>query len=300
MPPEAVEIFHYKLSKVATRSTLQPKLHFLDVYIHFSSTKVHTKALIDSGCAKTAISQRLYNSFPTKPHKKLKQISIQTCDGTTHGIDGIIDITITIGKRQRLTISMEVMIIKTLTDDFLLGLDFLSSKFVNKITPSHIHFQLSDETIEEEFITTTYPTMTIRLQQSFQMGPNEEKVIHTQIPGIHHLTQPFNILPHRHNILQITHFYDQNDTINTRLTNNSDTHVTLQPQTPLIQISKADYTDLEDIETRTNKPYVQPSITEYIEKSKHDNRSRPSYNSTTIYRLTIHRTFRPSTLYHQR
>jgi len=111
----------FKLSKVATRSTFQPKLHFLDVYILHENNSTHTTALIDSGCAKTAMSKNFYNKLPHKPNlQQNTSINIQTCDGTTHGINGTTTITMVIGKQKAFKVTMEIMVVNNLADDLLL------------------------------------------------------------------------------------------------------------------------------------------------------------------------------------
>jgi len=53
----------YKLSSLATRSIFQPQLKFIQVKIFVFQTSFSVKALVDSGCAKTAISSTLFKHF---------------------------------------------------------------------------------------------------------------------------------------------------------------------------------------------------------------------------------------------
>ena len=123
-----------------------PKLHYLVLSLLVGkNNNIHVKALIDTGCAKTAISQTLYEklSEQTKHTMKTNQnIKIQTCDGTQHNILGTVEIIFEIvGTGTRFCI--KTLIIPQLADDFLLGLDFLSSPFVEKITQEHVHIHKS-------------------------------------------------------------------------------------------------------------------------------------------------------------
>ena len=253
----------FKLSKVATRQTFQPKLHFLDIYIYHKDKEIHTKALIDSGCAKTAMSKNFYNKLPYKPNLQQKtSIHIQTCDGTTHGINGTTIIQMTIGTQKALKVKMEVMIVHNLADDLLLGLDFLSSKYVQKITPTSIYLQNQDETICENFIETTYPSMSMNISTQVSLPPNHQHVETRQIAGIHPMTTSYKAIPELNKLITIDPFPEADGQVTIKLTNKSQHHVNIDANEPLIKIFKTDIINEENMDNG----YFKPSITTYIEK----------------------------------
>jgi len=66
--------------------------------VEVDKVKFPIKALVDSGCAKTAISTKLYEKLIKVSNIPIKEskVKIQTCDGTTHQIKGLAEITFTI------------------------------------------------------------------------------------------------------------------------------------------------------------------------------------------------------------
>jgi hypothetical protein len=252
----------FKLSKVATRSTFQPKLHFLDIFITHAHKEIQTKALIDSGCAKTAMSMNFYNKLPYKPTlQKKNSIHIQTCDGTTHGINGTTLINLTIGKQKLFQVTMDIMVVHNLADDLLLGLDFLSSTFVQKITPTAIYLKCQDKTICEKFIETTYPTMAISVSNKIQIPPNEHRIVTEQIAGIHSMTSTFTATPEPNRLITIDSFPEADGHVTIKLTNKTDQTVYANPSDSLLTITKTEVI----VEEGSEEPYYKPPITSYIE-----------------------------------
>ena len=265
MPQQRNEDNHqiFKLSKVATRSTFQPKLHFLDVYILHAHKDTHTTALIDSGCAKTAMSKNFYDKLPYKPHLQQKtSIQIQTCDGTTHGINGTTTITMAIGKQKAFQVTMEIMVVNNLADDLLLGLDFLSSSYIQKITPEAIYLDYRNKTICERFIETTYPTLSVKLPRQIEIPPNDYHLVTEQIAGIHPMTTHFKIKTVRDDAITIEPFPDTDGNVTIKLTNKTERPISINTTKPLITITKTDIVKKTD----QDKMYYKPKIETYIEK----------------------------------
>ena len=153
----------FYITKTAIRTiNTSPQLHYLDINI--TNTKhimTPTKALVDTGCAKTAISSQFFDAIKTHYDyviEKQPHINIQTCDGTNHSIHGTVDIDIIVGKTAKLPIKINVLIIPNLADNFLLGLDFLASPAIDKITPTCLYMTTAtDEILSEKFTTITFP-----------------------------------------------------------------------------------------------------------------------------------------------
>jgi len=69
----------YKLSRMATRTVFQPQLKFVNVTIILNDKSFEVKALMDSGCAKTAISYKLFQNLQ-KHCPSLKQKNFKCSD----------------------------------------------------------------------------------------------------------------------------------------------------------------------------------------------------------------------------
>ncbi len=152
----------YKLSVLATRINFQPQLNFLNAHIFLNNKIISFKALIDTGCARTALSTKAFQKVSkTDTGLQLSQsnINIQTCDGTTHKIAGIVNLDIALGRPQSIKFNINIMVVEHLADDFLIGSDILNSILITKTTPKSIHLKdpQTGQTCIEDFQTTTFP-----------------------------------------------------------------------------------------------------------------------------------------------
>lgn len=177
----------YKLSRLATRLVFQPKLQYLQTTIYLPNKNVvKVKSLVDSGCAKTAMSKALYLKInQLDPHVKLNstKAQIQTCDGTTHGVEGIITLKVSIDKKTHIIFTINILVISGLADDFIIGSDILTSNLVEKSTPTQIHLKCpsTNDLVAETFEITKFPIQKVSpVQSTFHLlkgfKPNEHTV----------------------------------------------------------------------------------------------------------------------------
>jgi len=173
----------YAISNMAIRK-LQciPKLHFLTITIITNNGPIITKALIDTGCAKTAISSSLYHEINAKEPTELSEnpnIRIQACDGSKHNIAGTTNIKIRIAN-MKTTNTINVLVIPSLADQFLLGLDYLTSNAVQTMTATHITMTESDQTtITTPFQSIEYKTMSINTLKPKTIVPIQDEYMNT-------------------------------------------------------------------------------------------------------------------------
>jgi len=260
---------NYRINKVDIQGIFRPKLHYLDVYIEHDGHQTHTRALVDSGCAKTVMSFKLYNNMPRKPNLKQTNAHIQTCDGTTHGIKGTFKTKLMIGKRQIIEIYIDIMVVDGLADDLLLGLDFLGSDMVGKITPTAIYVWMPNEETEvkEKFIETIYPTLPLKITKEIDILPNTLLTYNTTV--LYFNQDQIRIIPHPMITILDSKIKDGN--IQLQIANTTDETISfparaaiakIQTTDRIIDASMDEY--LEDKEL-AEKGYHKPSITNYIE-----------------------------------
>ena len=98
-----------------------------------AEAKVHVLALHDSGCAKTIISQKIFDKLLAQGHIEIKQPErptvIVSCTGEAKSITGLADILLHFEGINNVKKSFELNVIvhSGITQDFLLGRDFTGS-----------------------------------------------------------------------------------------------------------------------------------------------------------------------------
>jgi len=117
----------FKITRLSYKIDNAPKLHYLDVFILDNNNweVASTKALIDTGCAKTAISSEFHdhiNKINLTPIVSKPSVNIQTCDGTTHPVAGTVDINLAIGKSKEILLTINALVVPNLADNLLIGL----------------------------------------------------------------------------------------------------------------------------------------------------------------------------------
>ncbi|MEY2832904.1 MAG: gag-polyprotein putative aspartyl protease, partial [Cyanobacteriota bacterium] len=212
------------MSKLATRLIFQPQLQYLPVIINDKNDQTMVKALVDSGCAQTAISSKLYkNLLKINPALQLRKCNarIQTCDGTTHGIDGIALLNLTIGDQKLITIHTNVMVVANLADEMLIGSDILQSSLVAKTTPKAIYFKSpqTKKVVIEPFKITVFPMQPIKICQIGMLPPNRSLIMGTTISGFKSLESAISISNQDNNPFKITKIAMDRDEITIKVTN---------------------------------------------------------------------------------
>jgi Reverse transcriptase (RNA-dependent DNA polymerase)/RNase H-like domain found in reverse transcriptase/Integrase core domain len=104
----------------------------------------HTKALVDTGCAKTAMSLKFFERFEKEAGQQLPltkpNISIVSCTGQATKIHGITTIRLILNEIENYSIITTAMVVDGLSDDFVIGQDIIGSKHVEALRADTIDF----------------------------------------------------------------------------------------------------------------------------------------------------------------
>ncbi len=272
-PPRIAKIYHLK-----SAINNMPQLHYLDVYIVNDNNEIltSTKALVDTGCAKTALSSKFFKTISIKtPITKTPLINVQTCDGTHHSVEGTVDLSVIIGQSKQIRTTINVLIIENLADDLLLGLDFLASKIIHKITPNAIYMKQDSSIIIEEFCKVDFLINTIKpagryvepnqiATMMWKMPENNEQTIKCMKikPGLMLIEQPTL----KNNIFMAKLFNTSNNCISL---NCNDNILKIRKMQFPLSIPHDEYMTLDEYDHTVKKfkdnGFHQPSITSYIE-----------------------------------
>jgi len=270
----------FKISKLAIRTTFEPRLYYLDIILDKSKANFPTQALIDTGCAKSAMSYLTFEKLH-KLNSNLRisnsKAKIETCDGTSHPIIGFVTIDISFMKGDFNLQNQQIMVIKQLSDSFLLGSDILGSSYVSKIQHPEIHFTDGSTNFVETMRIKRFPQLQMKTLRELQISPNKSFPLVTEIIGYKQLIQPIEItscIPQ----LQIKSVNLEDNCITTTLVNDSKNKLKISTDTPLINLNKSTFeTSLPNDEYMSNEEkfkaletfqqdgIFQPSITSFIE-----------------------------------
>jgi len=113
----------------SNNKTIKPKVY----------TYVETQVLIDTGCVGSAISKQLFDKLKegeTSQQFNKSDISIRSCNGNVDPIAGMTKVRLHFDPKTY--VDLDVMISAKLTNDFILGYDFLGSEHVRKIRNNNI------------------------------------------------------------------------------------------------------------------------------------------------------------------
>jgi len=148
------------------QNELTATIHHLEISIFEPHSMVHlgqTKVLIDTGCSMTSISQNFYNQLNSKNllelYKSQVDVTTTTCDGSENNIAGITTILVAFNTKEITSsfgVPINVLVIPNLANNMILGLDFLSSKYVSKMTSDKIHYKIGNFQTSESFNKETY------------------------------------------------------------------------------------------------------------------------------------------------
>ena len=120
----------------------EPRLYYINTILSIKDIFIPVSALIDTGCAKSAMSKLTFNKL--NPNNSIliqdSTAKIQTCDGTSHAITGFITVNISFPDTLFQLKAQQIMIVEKLSDDFIIGSDILGSQSVSKIQTPLIYF----------------------------------------------------------------------------------------------------------------------------------------------------------------
>ena len=141
-------------------SNFTPQLLYLQIRIEPITPTNHRElneqpslqvyALIDTGCAKSAISKKCFDTFNTQlgqnlPFKEIQNIKLVGCTGEEQQIYGATTIKYVVDEKRNISFNATIIIVDKLASPVIIGQDILGSEFVLAITKTSIHFQGPDE-----------------------------------------------------------------------------------------------------------------------------------------------------------
>ena len=255
-------------------------IHHLEVSIYDPTTIDYlgkTKCLVDTGCSMTSISSTFFNQINSKGtltvDKPNTNITTTTCDGSENEIAGITTIMIGFNaKRQSRSfgININVLIIPNLQSKMILGLDFLASQYIDKMTPNKIYYNYKGQIISENFDKTTFAIN--KHSDSATVAPNNyiEVTIPLELESASYKFTPTI------NLLQIhsTTFNENSATF--KLKNSSPYNIEFPLEKPIVAINQIKNTikydeymdDSELLQAESlmlDTGNFQPSLTSFIE-----------------------------------
>ena len=257
----------------------EPRLYYINIILSIKDTFIPVTALIDTGCAKSAMSKLTFNKL--NPNNSLiihnSTAKIQTCDGTSHAITGFITINISFPDTLFQLKSQQIMIVEKLSDDFIIGSDILGSQSVSKIQTPLIYFTDGIEEFKVKMNIVTYPEFQFSAVNKVSLLPQQEYQIVTPLKGFKTNETPIRIISDIPQLTIARIAYEDNKIITT-ISNNNRNKLTIEPTKPLIRIQKAklqqvipkdEYMDQDELDKSFDlfkeQGFYQPSVTAYIE-----------------------------------
>ena len=265
-----------------TQSEFVATVHHLEVSI-FDPLSIEylgkAKCLVDTGCSMTSISSTFFNQLNSKGTLKVDKpqsnITTTTCDGSENEIAGITTLMIAFNTKDKVRsfgVKINVLIIPNLQSNMILGLDFLSSNYINKMTPNKIFYDYRGQIISEYFDKTTFKIE--KHSENAVVAPN----------NFIQLTIPFESKSTKYkftpliNFLQIheTSFHKNSATF--KLINNSPFNIEFPKDRPIVAVNQIksktttqfdEYMDdrelLQSESLMLDTGNFQPSLTSFIE-----------------------------------
>lgn len=268
------------MSTLAFRKSFEPRLYYLEIILTIDNYHYPVKALIDTGCAKSAMSKQTFETIKQMAQNfKLSHSSakIQTCDGTSHTIMGFTTVTISFVNTHFSLTDQQVMVIAQLSDNFIIGSDILGSKYVKKIQTPHIYFTDGTNDFPQLMTQIRYPDLQFKSISPMTIGPNQTIQISQEIVGFKPLVNPIIATPGVPN-LKIANLSIENNAIITDLINTTCDKITIPENTNLLDISKSNFNQsmpndeymndderLSAYNSFREDGVFQPSVTSFIE-----------------------------------
>ena len=270
----------FKMSKLAFRTTFEPRLYYLQILISNATNFYSVRALIDTGCAKSAMSNNCFQALKRiSPKLKIAESNakIQTCDGTNHNIVGFVTINISFPNATFRLVEQQVMVVEQLSDDFIIGSDILGSRCVLKIQPPNVVFTDGKTEFPQRMLQVNYPNLSMKTISQVTLEPLEYLKVTTELTGFKSLVNPVRASSCCEG-LQISNLSIDNDEVVTTMTNVSGAPITVPENKQLLRICKSSFhqslpndeymNEIEKIAAfnafRDDGVY-QPSVTAFIE-----------------------------------
>jgi len=264
--------------------TLVATIHHLEVSIFETPSMNHlvsTRTLVDTGCSMTSISLSFYNSLNINKTLSLSQpsasVTTTTCDGSENNIAGITTIMVAFNIKnpsKTFAIPLDVLVIPNLTNNMILGLDFLASQYVNKMTADKIFYAYNNSIFAETFDKETYKVNKLIKSPSTIVTPNNQITF----------TIPIQLCEATYEFAPLIDFLDlkrtkfQDNFAEITLVNNSPFNLKIPLTNPLVAVNKLkavkplvdeEYMNLDETEQENSSlkssGFFQPSLTSFIE-----------------------------------
>jgi hypothetical protein len=267
------------MSRLAMGQGFEPRLYYINIILSLENTFIPVSALIDTGCAKSAMSKQTFTKLNQSNSLPIQQSTakIQTCDGTSHAITGFIAINISFPDTLFQLKAQQIMIVEKLSDDFIIGSDILGSQSVSKIQTPLIYFTDGIEEYKIKINIVTYPKFQFSAVNKVSILPQHEYQIVTPLKGFKINETPIKVMSHFPQLTIARIAYEDNKVITT-IANYHNHRLTIKPTIPIIKIQKAklkqvipkdEYMDQDELDRSSDlfkeQGFYQPSVTAYIE-----------------------------------
>ena len=268
------------MSKIAIRKSFEPRLYYLTILLNATNAVLKVNALIDTGCAKSAMSKLTYLKLLSQ-NKNLQltqsKARIQTCDGTNHTIMGFVKLIIQFQNTSFQLDDQYIMVIEQLSDDFIIGSDILGSDVVNKIQTPFIHFNHNGKNIKQEMTLVMYPQLCLQAIKNLVIRPMKSFDVSTKIKDFSHMVTPI-IYKSPFPSFKITNIAFEDDKIIATFQNQTKRAVRVPSGANLLQVHKTNFLTAtphdeymdecekkQALENFKSEGCYQPSITAFIE-----------------------------------
>jgi hypothetical protein len=269
------------MSKIAVRKSFEPKLYYLTIVLTSEKATYKVNALVDTGCAKSAMSKLTYLKLHNQDSNLQPQqssIKIQTCDGTNHSIMGFVQLNLQFVNSNFCLNNQQIMIVEQLSDEFIIGSDILGSEVVSKIQSPFIYFLHKGKEIKQEMNLITYPQLCLQTIKNLIIRPLQQFTVCTKFIGMKLLETPL-LFKTAFPYLKINNVSFEDDNIFAEIENRSNHKIEVESGTPLVNVHKTpmltstphdEYMDDDEkqfcIETFKQEGCYQPSVTAFIEE----------------------------------
>jgi len=270
------------LNKQKAQHEIIATIHHLNVNLYDPNSLIllgKAKALIDTGCSMTSISEQFFHKINVNKQLEIftpsKEIITQTCDGSENGITCITQITVAFNISQEnnsFGVKLDMLVIPKLNDNMILGLDFLASKFIDKLTADYIHYNYGGQKISEPFIKQVLPIEINNFNKEMILAPNNQIVVKLPI----NKSTPITRISSNVNYLSVTNSLLAKKFVKVTLTNDSNNNLIIPLHRNLVSIKhmktripNEEYMDDKE-QAQADKNYYtsgsfQPSVTSFIE-----------------------------------
>ena len=232
-------------------------------FIRLNVNSISTLALVDSGAARSCISQKFVNRLRIKvqPLQSGHPLCLSTADCSPLTLIGTVSLTLNI---HGLLIPQTFAVLKRLNYNMLLGLDWLQN------TQATVDFNsrtvsICDDLVVQPLISHKLPTNVIRPTSPVQLLPQSEALLPVRVTGHcnnfrgQYLVEPLPSLPHLGISLARAVVTISQNKCTCRILNPTNSTISLSTRTPLASITPIPLNAISQYK-KSPTPVTPPSV----------------------------------------